>query len=387
MNELFAVLAQSEEINLILLIGVAIFFGTVGAKIFRRFRVPQIIGYIVIGVTLGPILKMISAETITTLEPFNVLALGIIGFLIGGELKKDIFAKFGKQVFSILLFEGVTAFLLVGVLSFFVMLLFSVGWHTSLAAALVFGAICSATDPASTVNVLWEYKTRGPLTTMLTTIVALDDGLALVLYIVSVSIAGVITGHNVDGGMLRLAFHAFYEIIGSLGLGAIGGLVLGWIIKRVKDDETMLVFTTGTIVLTIGVAASVGMDVILSSMALGVTLINMIPRRSLKSIELVRKFSPPIYVLFFVIIGSRLNVSSISGRIWLLAGVYIVGSIVGKTAGAYWGASYSKSAATIKKYLGFCLYPQGTIAIALLIMASTRFEGAVKDTMISAIII
>ncbi|MHC4412070.1 MAG: cation:proton antiporter, partial [Planctomycetota bacterium] len=91
MNELFAVLAQSEEINLILLIGVAIFFGTVGAKIFRRFRVPQIIGYIVIGVTLGPILKMISAETITTLEPFNVLALGIIGFLIGGELKKDIF--------------------------------------------------------------------------------------------------------------------------------------------------------------------------------------------------------------------------------------------------------------------------------------------------------
>ncbi|MHC4195655.1 MAG: cation:proton antiporter domain-containing protein, partial [Planctomycetota bacterium] len=298
MNELFAVLAQSEEINLILLIGVAIFFGTVGAKIFRRFRVPQIIGYIVIGVTLGPILKMISAETITTLEPFNVLALGIIGFLIGGELKKDIFAKFGKQVFSILLFEGVTAFLLVGVLSFFVMLLFSVGWHTSLAAALVFGAICSATDPASTVNVLWEYKTRGPLTTMLTTIVALDDGLALVLYIVSVSIAGVITGHNVDGGMLRLAFHAFYEIIGSLGLGAIGGLVLGWIIKRVKDDETMLVFTTGTIVLTIGVAASVGMDVILSSMALGVTLINMIPRRSLKSIELVRKFSPPIYVLF-----------------------------------------------------------------------------------------
>jgi CBS domain-containing protein len=117
-----------------------------------------------------------------------------------------------------------------------------------------------------------------------------------------------------------------------------------------------------------------------------VTLINLSPRRSLKSFETIRKISPPIYILFFVIIGSRLNVS-MTGRIWLMAGIYVVCSIAGKTAGAYWGASYSKAVPTVRKYLGFCLYQQGTIAIALLIMASQRFTGEIRDMMLSVIIV
>jgi hypothetical protein len=76
-----------------------------------------------------------------------------------------------------------------------------------------------------------------------------------------------------------------------------------------------------------------------------------------------------------------------TGQIWLLAAVYVVGSIVGKTTGSYWGAAYSKAVPTVRKYLGFCLYQQGTIAIALLIMASHRFEGQVKDMMLSVIIV
>ena len=54
--------------------------------------------------------------------------------------------------------------------------------QTSLAMGLLFGAIASATAPAATANVLWEYKTRGPLTAAVLAIVALDDALALLLY-------------------------------------------------------------------------------------------------------------------------------------------------------------------------------------------------------------
>jgi len=380
------VLAEGEEINLILLIGIAIFFGTVGAKIFQKLRIPQIVGYVTIGIILGPGLKIISQETIHTLEPFNLFALGVIGFMIGGELKRDVFVKFGKQVFSILLFEGLTAFLLVGVFSFLIMLAFW-GWQMALAAGAVFGAICAATDPASTVNVLWEYKTRGPITTMLTAIVALDDALALLLYIASVSIAGVLTGRGGDGGLLTMIFHAVYEVFGSLGMGLVAGLVLRLIVKQVDDNEKTLVFTLSTIILTIGLAESCGLDVILSSMALGVTLTNFLPRRSLKSFELVRMFSPPIYVLFFVLIGCRFNISGMSVQILLLVTAYLLGSIIGKTTGAYVGAVYSKAVPTVRKYLGFCLYQQGTIAIALLIMASARFEGEIRVTMLSVIII
>jgi Kef-type K+ transport system membrane component KefB len=385
MNEVLAnILAQAEQVNIMLLIGIAIFAGTVGARIIQKLHIPQIIGYITIGVILGPLLNVISPQTVETLEPFNLFALGVIGFLIGGELKRDIFVKFGRQVMAILLFEGLAAFLLVGFSCFLVLCCFY-DWHTALAVGVVFGAICAATDPASTMNVLWEYKTRGPLTTMLTAIVALDDALALILYIASISLATFLTGHK-EAGFLRMIFHSFYEVIGSLGLGLAVGLILRWIIKQIDDEEKILIFAISLIVLTIGLAIRLKFDVILSSMACGTTLINLSPRRSLKSFEIVRKFSPPIYVLFFVIIGARLNVS-MTGQIWLLAAVYVVGCIVGKTTGSYWGAAYSKAVPTVRKYLGFCLYQQGTIAIALLIMASHRFEGQVRDMMLSVIIV
>jgi len=378
-----ASIEAAGRLNLVLLFGLITLGGMFGASLFQKLHIPQVVGYVTVGIILGPLLKIISQQTVQTLEPFSLFALGIIAFLIGGELKRDIFVRYGKQVAVILLFEGGVAFLLVSLLSFFALCYFY-DWQTALAVGVVFGAICSATDPASTVNVLWEYKTRGPLTTMLTTIVALDDALALVLYITSVSLAGFLTGHK-QAGFAMTMFNSFYEVVGSLGLGVAAGLIMRWIIGWLDDDDRTLVFTISVIVLTIGLALSLKLDVILSSMACGVTLINLSPRRSLRSFELVRKFSPPIYVLFFVVIGSRLNVR-ITGAVFILAAAYVTGSVIGKTTGSYWGAVYSRAAPTVRKYLGFCLYQQGTIAIALLIMASHRFEGQIRDMMLSVIV-
>ncbi len=378
------ILAQTEELNIILLIGIAIFGGTVGARIFNRLSIPRIVGYVTIGIILGPLLGIISQKTIRNLEPFNMFALGIIGFLIGGELEREIFRKFGRQVISILLFEGLAAFLLVGCLSFAITWYFF-DWKTALAVGVVFGAICAATDPASTMSVLWEYKSRGPLTAMLTAIVALDDALALVLYAICVSIAGVVIGHE-EAGFFGALLSSFYEIFGSLVIGVLAGIVLNWILKRTDDPERVLIFCISSALLIIGVALTRELDVIISTMALGVTLTNIGSKKVTSSFKLVHEFSAPIYVLFFVLIGARLRIVNGGTQVFLLAAAYIVGSIVGKTTGAWWGAVHSNAVLSIRKYLGFCLYQQGTIAIALLLMASSRFEGQIRDTMLSVII-
>ncbi|MBN1787285.1 MAG: cation:proton antiporter [Sedimentisphaerales bacterium] len=374
-----------HHLNSLLIIGIAIFLGTIGARLFQHLHIPQIIGYITIGIILGPALGIISPKTVEIFEPFNLFALGIIGFLIGGELKKSIFIQYGKQVFYILLFEGLTAFVLSTILCTLALLLIF-EWQTAVAAGIIFGAICAATDPASTVAVLWEYKTRGPLTTLLTTIVALDDALAMILYIISVSVASVFTGSTGEEGLAMMVVSAGHEIFGSIILGLLVGLLLKWIIEQIKDNEKILVFTISAIILCIGLATTFKFDVILASMAFGVTLINISPRRSVTSFELIHKFSAPIYVLFFVIIGARLNLTAVGKYVWVVTLAYITGCAVGKALGAYWGASYSKAATTVRKYLGFCLYQQGTIAIALLIMASSRFEGPVREMMLSVII-
>jgi len=375
---------EGEGLNIILLIGIAIFGGTIGARIFQRLHIPRIVGYVAIGIILGPLFGIISERTIQDLEPFNMFALGIIGFLIGGELKRDIFVKFGGQVFSILLFEGLAACLLVGLMSFGIMWYFS-DWKTALAVAVVFGAICAATDPASTMSVLWEYKTRGPLTSMLTAIVALDDALALVLYTICVSVAGVIIGHG-EAGFFPALLGSFYEIVGSLVVGVAAGFLLNWILNRTNEPERVLVFSLSLALLIIGVAINRELDVIISSMALGVTLTNLGSKRVLSSFALVHRFAAPVYVLFFVIVGARLNISGMGPQVGLLVAAYVIGSVVGKTSGAWCGAVRSRSVPTIRKYLGFCLYQQGTIAIALLLMATSRFDGEIRDTMLSVII-
>ncbi|OHB57629.1 MAG: hypothetical protein A2173_10400 [Planctomycetes bacterium RBG_13_44_8b] len=375
----------TNNMNLILLMGIAIFAGTIGAKIIQKLHIPQVVGYVAIGLILGPVLKIIPSQTVQNLEMFNLFALGIIGFLVGGELKREIFAKFGKQVPIVLLFEGVTAALLVGVLSFLVMWHFS-SWDTALAVGVVFGAICSATDPASTISVLWEYKARGPLTSMITAIVTLDDALALMLYAISVSIAGIVTGHQ-ETSLLTSLLEALYEMVGAAALGLMAGIGLSSILKRIEDTEKILVVTLSSAMLIIGTAILLHMDVILACMALGVTLINIKSKRIESSFNSLRRFFAPMYVLFFVLVGARVNVSYFNKMIGVLVVAYVGGSITGKTLGSYLGGYFSGAAQTVKNYLGFCLYPQGGIAVGLLIVASHRFESEVSSIMLLVVII
>ncbi|HEG44422.1 MAG TPA: CBS domain-containing protein [Phycisphaerales bacterium] len=385
---LASILASQTQhgLNAILILGIAIFGGTVGARLFQKLRIPQVVGYVVIGIILGPMLtKVIDLDTVTAFEPFNLFALGIIGFMVGGELKSEIFVKFGKQALAILVFEGLTAFLLVSLLTFGITLAFTGNLNIAIAAGVVFGAICTATDPASTMQVLWEYRTRGVLSTMLMAIVALDDALALVLYAIAVSVASVFTGLG-EVSFAHALGESLLEIVLSLVQGVTAGYILTWIIKRNDDHEKILAFTIGSVMLSIGLAVLWHLDVILAAMALGITMINLAPRRTKISFELVHRFAAPVYVLFFVLVGARLNIMHVDKMILLLIAAYVIGSIVGKTSGSWMGAKYSKAPKVIRKYLGFCLYPQGGIAVGLLIAASHRFDEEISQIIVMVVI-
>lgn len=371
--------------NYILIIGGAIFAGIVAAWFIKKFRIPQIVGYVAVGVILGPVLGFIPQEAIQSLELFSMVALGLIGFLVGGELKRDIFVKFGKQVPIVLLFEGVTAFLLVGLLTFLAVWHFS-DWQTAVAVSFVFAAICSATDPASTIAVLWEYKARGPLTAMLTAIVTLDDALALVLYAISISVAGVITGHQETGFIIAL-LGTFYEILGALALGFVAAVMLSRQLSKMGRSEKILPFVISVVLMILGLAIWLKMDVILAAMALGATLVNIRPRIAAAVLEVVHKFFAPLYILFFVLVGARVSFANMNGEILLLVAAYVAGSIGGKTLGAYLGGVFAHTVKTVRNYLGFCLYPQGGIAVALLIIASHKFESDIGGLMLLVVVI
>src|SRR4030042_541998 len=133
---------------------------------------------------------------------------------------------------------------------------------------------------------------------MLTAIVALDDALALLLYAVGISVAGVITGHQEKGLSVALV-GVFYHVPVAIALGVAAGVVLNQNLQRIDDPEKVLAFTVGSVLLIIGIAVSLELDVIIATMTLGVTLVNSGSRRVASCFNLMRRFSVPIYILFF----------------------------------------------------------------------------------------
>ena len=360
---------------ILLVIGLAVFFGTVGAKIFQHLRIPQVVGYIAIGLLVGRSgLGLIDEEALRSLDPFNFFALGVIGFMIGRELHRDVFKKHGRQFTAILLGQGVGAFILVG------LVVAAVAWFvgrdvkTAVVMGLLFGAISSATAPAATTNVMWEYKTRGILTTTTMAIVALDDGLAVALFSISASIGLQIMGQT-DGGFGPAVGHAAYELGGGLALGVGSGVALNFILRRAREHEGALAFIIGAVALVVGLAMLLGVDTILASMALGAVLVNLAPRRSKRAFDMVQRFASPIYVLFFVMVGAHLYIWEMPAWMWVLVLPYVLARAIGKALGAYFGAGLTHAAEVVRKYLGLCLLCQGGVAVGLAILASKRFVG------------
>ena len=373
---------QIRHLPILLVIGFAIFAGTVGARLFQWLRIPQVVGYIAIGLLVGRSgINLIDEETIEALLPFNFFALGVIGFMIGGELHRDVFKKHGRQFFTILVAEGIGAFVVVSVVISAIAMLLTRNLAVSIALGIVFGAISSATAPAATVSVLWENKARGVLTTAVFAVVALDDGLALVLYSIATVVAIRLVG---DGsmGLLATMGHAGYELLGAVVLGVLAGVVLNFLLRRSRQQDSSLALVIGALALLIGAGRLLEVDTILTAMALGVTLANLAPRRSRASFEIVERFAPPIYVLFFVIVGAHLNIQGMPPWMWALALPYIVARSAGKIIGTNLGARLGKAPEVLRKYLGLCLFCQGGVAVGLAINAA----GTLPDEIGSAVI-
>jgi len=371
------------HLNILFLLGLALFGGTLGGRLFQKLRIPQVVGYIAIGVMIGESgFKIIDHDAIMALRPFSYFALGLIGFMIGGELQKNVILRYGKQFINILLFEGASAFLTVSVLVGVIGSFLLGDWKLSWSIGLLLGAIASATAPAATTEVLREFKTRGPLTRTVLGIVAMDDGLALLLFAIASSIAGRLIDNAQAGGILRTFIHPLYEIGGSVIIGLLSGFILNKLLRKYVEQARLLAFSLGTILIVLGLALAAHFDMLLAAMTLGVVVVNFIPRKSKEVFKLVGEFTPPVYVLFFVLVGAKLNISHLTLPIVLLGCIYLIGRSLGKAIGANFGARISRAPKSVQKYLPLCLFSQAGVAIGLSILAGHYFPGEIGNSVI-----
>ncbi|MFT5388306.1 MAG: Kef-type K+ transport system membrane component KefB/CBS domain-containing protein [Candidatus Omnitrophota bacterium] len=385
LNQIISTISISH-LNILFVLALVLFGGTLGGRLFQKMKIPQVVGYIMIGVLLGQSgIAMIDAALIKTLQPFNYFALGLIGFMIGGELKKEVLKKYGKQFITILLFEGLVSFffvtILVGVIGSYLLKDPTLGW----ALAVMLGAISSATAPAATTDVLWEYKAKGPLTTTVFGIVALDDALAIVLFAIASNLATHMLGIT-HQNLLWTIFHPIYEIGGAIVVGGVSGFMLILILKHYDQKERVLVSLIGMVLFVLGLSLILKVSMILAAMVLGAVVVNGAPQISRKLFNLIDNFAPPIFILFFVLIGAKVNLQILSPLLIVLIALYLFGRTSGKMLGSYLGATVSKSHPSVRKFLPLCLFSQAGVAVGLSIVASQIFPETLGNLIVIVII-
>ena len=168
--------------DILFFIGIAIILGFISGKFSNRLKFPGVVGYLFAGLILGPsIFKIFNLELLDKIGVFNDLALGVVAFIIGSEIRMSTLQKMGRGIITIIFSESFGAFLLVALGVYLL--------THKLYMALIFGAMAPASAPAGTAVVLQEYKAKGPLTNALYTVVGLDDGLAIMIYAFAAALA------------------------------------------------------------------------------------------------------------------------------------------------------------------------------------------------------
>jgi Kef-type K+ transport system membrane component KefB len=369
--------------NTILCLGIVLIGALVAEKIVSYLKVPAITSYILLGIFLGPYALNITGEGLMAASEFlSNIVLGFIAFHIGKNFSLEHFKRIGKAVLSVSISVTVATLICVTVGIYYVA-------HQPFHIALLFGAISTATAPATTMMVIRQYKARGLFTDVLLGTVAIDDAWGIIIFSVSLAIAQILQLGQFSESIIMFVT---MKAVGKIILSMIPGLIMAFLVSRIcvylKRREDVLTFILGAILINTGIALYFNMSPLLSNMFFGAVLVN-IEKTSFRFFDSLSAVDWPLYVIFYVLAGANLNVGLLS-TLGLIGSVYIISRIMGRIGGAYAGAVIAGTDKSIKKYMGLALMPQAGVAIGLAMMAKANLPntgGAILNTIIATTVI
>lgn len=364
--------------NTLLSVSIALLAGLLMTRVFKPFKLPAVTAYLISGVLIGPYcigalgidgLGFNSMESVSHLGIVSQVALGFIAFSIGSEFRLNDLKKIGKQAFTIGIFQALVATLFVDLALLVVHV--AMPDKLSLPQLLTLGAIATATAPAATLMVVRQFKAKGPLTSLLLPIVALDDAVGLIVFAVCFGISKTLVSGTVD--MISIIVNPLIEIVFSLILGAVMGWILTQIEKLFNSNTNRLNMTIALVALAAAISSlkfeiglvHIGFSSLLVCMMLGTIFCNICPL-SEDLMKASDKWTSPLFALFFVISGAELELDVFADVAIVGIGlVYIIFRCLGKFFGAFASAKATKCEPNICKYLGITLFPQAGVALGM----------------------
>ena len=357
-------------------VAILLFSGLIFARIFSKIHFPEVTGFLIAGIIIGPsVLGIISEEGVKNLEIISSVALSFIAFSIGAEMKISVLKKLGEKIILITIFEALTALLVVLLGCLFI-------FKYDLPFSLSLASIACATAPAATLMVIRQYKARGEMVDILLPVVALDDAVCIIAFGICSSMAvSILQGGDLN--LFSMFIYPIIEILESIGLGLAGGFLFVLLSKKMRTDNELLSFIIAVIFMLSAVSDMLNLSGLLTLMSASVLIANLgaTPRRYF---DMVDRITPPIFMSFFVISGADLNLAGLKA-VGAVGVFYILARALGKYLGAFTAAKISGLSKKVQNYLGLTLIPQAGVAIGLSLIASREIpdpHGAMIRTII-----
>lgn len=371
--------------TMLLSLALAMLVGLLFTRLAKLVHLPNVTAYLVAGLLIGPsCLGLVPSGVLKSMDIISTVALGFIAFSIGNEFRLEDLKQIGRQATIVGIVQALTATLFVDA-ALFVLHLILGNEVLPLSTCLILGAIATATAPAATIMVINQYKAKGPLTSILLPIVALDDAVGLMVFAVSNGIAKAIISGSVS--LVSVLVNPLLEIVVSLALGA----GMGWLFShlerffhsRSKRLSLTVCFVFMCVALSkleipLGGGVELGFSSLLVCMMCGTFFCNLCDFSD-EIMYRTDRWTAPVFVLFFVLSGAELDLRVFQSAAVIGIGVVnILARSAGKIIGAHFSAKATHCQDTICKYLGITLLPQAGVALGMSVTVAAEFgaEGA-----------
>ena len=366
----------------LLSLSISLLAGLLLSRLAKKLKLPAVTAYLVAGILVGPYclgrlgIQGLGFVSMANVKSYSIIcdtALGFIAFSIGNEFRLTQLKKIGRQATIVGVFQAVVTTIVVDLA--LIALHFAMPNVLTIEAAIVLGAIASATAPAATLMVVKQYKAKGPVTDMLLPVVALDDAVGLVIFAISFGIARAMNSGTVN--ITSVIVEPLLEVTLSLLLGAIMGFLFHICERFFHSNSKRLSVSIAFVLMTIAISkltfnvggVHIAFSSLLTCMMLGTVFCNICDF-SEELMARADRWTAPLFVLFFVLSGAELEMSVFGNLLMVLVGiVYIIARSAGKYSGAYISAKISGCDDNIVKYLGITLLPQAGVALGMAMKA------------------
>jgi len=338
-------------------------------------NLPKVVGYLVGGMIFGPAgINQVTAEATAALEPVSSLAIALIAYLAGAELRWEEVRERWRDILRILTAElGLTLLLLTVLLTALgnrLPFLEGLDLISRIAVSLLFASIAVIHSPAVTMALLSETGARGPVARTTLGIVLVADVVVVILFTGALAIARVVAPPAAAG----LGGPGLGTITWELGGAVLVGSVLGGVVALYLRFIHRELFLFAVLIAFAGVvlARLLHVEPLLMLITAGFVSENVsLPEDGDALRNAMERSADPVFVVFFALAGAAIDIDIIRQTLPLVVPIVVVRA-VGLWAGTRLGSRWAGTP-EIGRYVWTGLVAQAGVAIGLAKVAAQAY--------------